>query len=121
MGRATTWTVNFNMDHAPKGQATLRLALAGADGNGLTVGLNGQDLGAIRPTSTNALRYNTDKGLWQERDLAFDAAQMKQGENAMTFTVPAGQLTSGVVWDYLRLELNEAAATTNPAGASAAP
>jgi hypothetical protein len=25
----------------------------------------------------------------------------------MTFTVPAGDLQSGVVWDYLRLELDE--------------
>ncbi len=28
----------------------------------------------------------------------------------MTLTVPAGELTSGVVYDYLRLELNEDAA-----------
>jgi hypothetical protein len=27
----------------------------------------------------------------------------------MTFTVPAGDLQSGVVWDYLRLELDEKA------------
>ena len=34
-GRATTWTIKFDMDHAPKnGQAALRVALAGADGNG---------------------------------------------------------------------------------------
>ncbi len=32
---------------------------------------------------------------------------MKAGENTMTLTVPAGDLRSGVVWDYLRLELNE--------------
>jgi len=25
----------------------------------------------------------------------------------MTFTVPGGDLQSGVVWDYLRLELQE--------------
>jgi hypothetical protein len=25
----------------------------------------------------------------------------------MTFTVPGGDLQSGVVWDYLRLELDE--------------
>jgi len=25
----------------------------------------------------------------------------------MTLTVPGGDLQSGVVWDYLRLELNE--------------
>jgi len=84
------------------------LALAGADGNGgLTVAVNGQSVGTIHPTATNALRYNTDTGVWQERDLAFDAALLKPGENEMQLTVPAGDLTSGVVYDYLRLELDE--------------
>lgn len=77
--------------------------------------MNGQSVGAIgdgsapenaRLISTNAIRYNTDKGLWQERTLKFDASLLKPGENSMTFTVPAGDLQSGVVWDYLRLELD---------------
>ena len=80
------------MDKPPKGQATLRVALAGADGNGgLAVGVNGQSVGAIRPIATNALRYNTDKGVWQERALPFDAALLKPGENEMQLTVPAGE------------------------------
>jgi len=109
-GKATTWTIKFTMDKAERGQAVLRLALAGADGGGLSVGLNGQDIGAIRPSPTNAIRYNTDKGIWQEQDVRFNAALLKGGENSMTLTVPAGDLESGVVWDYLRLEVNEAAA-----------
>ena len=107
-GRATTWTIKFNMDKAEHGQATLRVALAGADGNGgLAVAVNSQSVGTIRTIATNALRYNTDKGVWREYTLAFDAALLKQGENEMKLTVPAGDLTSGVVYDYLRLELNE--------------
>ncbi|HZZ27242.1 MAG TPA: polysaccharide lyase family protein [Pirellulales bacterium] len=107
-GRATTWTIKFNMETAPKGQAALRVALAGADGyGGLAVAVNGQSAGTIRPMATNALRYNTNKSVWQELTLTFDATLMKQGENEMQLTVPAGQLTSGVVYDYLRLELNE--------------
>ena len=96
------------MDHATQGQAALRMALAGADGNGgLAVAVNGKSAGTIRPTSTNALRYNTNKSVWQELTLKFDAALLKQGENEMQLTVPAGELTSGVVYDYLRLELKE--------------
>jgi rhamnogalacturonan endolyase len=107
-GRATTWTIKFNMDKASRGEAALRVALAGADGNGgLAVAVNGQSVGSIRPTSTNALRYNTNKSVWQEHALKFDAALLKQGENQMQLTVPAGEVTSGVVYDYLRLELNE--------------
>jgi rhamnogalacturonan endolyase len=107
-GRATTWTIKFNMDKASQGQATLRVALAGADGGGgLAVAVNGQSVGTIRTVATNALRYNTDKGVWREYTQAFDAALLKPGENEMQLTVPAGDLTSGVVYDYLRLELDE--------------
>jgi rhamnogalacturonan endolyase len=106
-GRATTWTIKFNLDKAAQGQATLRIALGGADGGGLAIGVNGKAVGAIRPVATNALRYNTDRGVWHEYSQPFDAALLKAGENEMTLTVPAGELTSGVCYDYLRLELNE--------------
>jgi rhamnogalacturonan endolyase len=107
-GRATTWTIKFNMAKKSKGQATLRVSLAGADGfGGLAVAVNGQSVGAIRPMGTSALQYNTDKSVWQERDLTFDAALLKPGANEMQLTVPAGELTTGVVYDYLRLEIDE--------------
>jgi rhamnogalacturonan endolyase len=107
-GRATTWTIKFNMDKVGQGQATLRVALAGADGDGgLAVGVNGQNVGTIQTVATNALRYNTDTGVWREYKLSFDAAILRPGENAMRLTVPAGDLTTGVVYDYLRLELKE--------------
>ncbi|MDP9175182.1 MAG: polysaccharide lyase family protein [Planctomycetota bacterium] len=107
-GRPTTWTIKFNMDRDEQGQAALRVALAGADGGGgLTVGANGRNVGTIRTVATNALRYNTNKGVWREYVQPFDASLLRQGENFMTLTVPAGELTTGVVYDYLRLELNE--------------
>jgi rhamnogalacturonan endolyase len=107
-GRATTWTVKFNMAKASPGSAVLRIALAGADGNGgLAIAVNGQLAGKINPVATNALRYNTNKGVWYQYAVKFDAALLKSGENEMTLTVPAGDVTSGVVWDYLRLELND--------------
>ena len=116
-GRATVWTVKFNMDHQAQGVAALRVALAGVNAiNQLAVAVNGQSVGGIgdgrtpenaRLITTNSIRYNADKGLNQQRTLKFDAARLKAGENTMTFTVPGGDLQSGVVWDYLRLELNE--------------
>ena len=107
-GRATTWTIKFNMDKTPKGEAILRVALAGADGNGgLAIAVNGTSAGTIHPVATNALRYNTDTGVWYEYAQNFDAALLKAGENEMTLTVPGGNLTTGVVYDYLRLELKE--------------
>lgn len=119
-GRATTWTIKFNMERQPRGQATLRVALAGSDGSGgLQVGVNGRNVGTIQTISTNALRYNTDTGVWRQYSQPFDATLLKPGENQMTLTVPAGELTTGVVYDYLRLELNEDSNAQNPPGPAA--
>ena len=115
-GRATTWTVKFNLPSSAKGDGILRIALAGADGgNGntpaapgsLSIGVNGQTVGTLHPIATNALRYNTNKGVWYQYVQKFDASLLKPGENSVSFTVPAGDVTTGVVWDYVRLELND--------------
>lgn len=107
-GRATTWTIKFNMAKASKGSATLRVSLAGANSHGgLAIAVNGQEVGTLRPISTDAIRYNTDKSLWQECDLTFDAALLKPGTNEMQLTVSSGEVTSGVVYDYLRLAVDE--------------
>lgn len=115
-GRTTIWTVKFSMSKATKGDAILRIALAGADGgNGstpaspgsLSIGINGKEVGTLHPVATNALRYNTDKGVWNQYVQKFDARLLKPGQNSVTFTVPAGDVTTGVVWDYVRLELND--------------
>jgi rhamnogalacturonan endolyase len=117
MGRATTWTIKFHMDHAPKGQAFLRIALAGSDSivglanpgapGSLAVGVNQQNVGTITTISTNAIRYNTNTGVWRQYIQKFDASLLHAGDNDIELTVPAGEVTSGVVYDYLRLELNE--------------
>jgi rhamnogalacturonan endolyase len=116
-GRQTVWTIKFNMAKPVQGLAAFRVALAGVNGiSQLAVAVNGQSIGAIgdgrdpdnaRLITTNSIRYNADKGLNQQRTLRFDAALLKPGVNEMTLTVPAGDLQSGVVWDYLRLELDE--------------
>jgi rhamnogalacturonan endolyase len=117
-GRTTVWTVRFKIDKPEHGTAALGVAFAGVDGlNGvLPVAVNGQSIGGLgdnsnpdnaRLVQTNAIRYNTDQGFWQQRTLKFDASALKPGWNTMTFTVPAGDLQSGVVWDYLRLEVDD--------------
>ena len=127
MGKETVWTIKFDLEKPVSGQAALRVALAGVNGmrGGLAVAVNGQTAGAVgdgsnpdnpRLINTDAIRYNTDKGLWQQRTLKFDASMLKKGENTISFTVPAGEVSSGIVWDYLRLELDE-----NAKFASAAP
>jgi rhamnogalacturonan endolyase len=117
-GRKTVWTIRLNLAKPVDGEAAFRVALAGENGmrNGLAVAVNGKVVGAIGDGSsaenaasrnTDAIRYDTDNGLWQERTLKFDATLIRAEENTMTLTVPAGSLQSVVVWEYLRLELNE--------------
>ena len=80
--------------------ALAALAVCWIDTPALAIAVNGREAGVIRPFSTNALRYNTNKGVWQEHTLRFDASRLHAGENKIELTVPAGELTTGVVYDY---------------------
>ena len=110
-GRATPWTITFDLPEQPKGKATLRLAICGCGTRTLDVTVKDSKPFTIPMPSYNAT-INRDGigGYWSERDLAFDAALMHAGQNSIVLTVPAGSLTSGVIYDYLRLELDESAA-----------
>jgi rhamnogalacturonan endolyase len=110
-GSATTWTVTFDLPAAPQGKATLRLAICGAGTRTLAADMNGVTIGGVSNLVYNAV-INRDGigGTWGEHDLVFNAGLMKAGKNVLGLTVPAGGLTSGVIYDYLRLELDEAAA-----------
>jgi rhamnogalacturonan endolyase len=105
-GRSTTWTVSFDLPNAPKGRATLRLGLCGAAARSIDVAVNDHHAGTVDGLVYNAT-INRDgiQGSWVEKNVAFDAALMKAGENTLKLTIPAGGLTSGVIYDYLRLEL----------------
>jgi rhamnogalacturonan endolyase len=110
-GRSNTWTITFNLPAAPRGKATLRLAICGIGTRNLSATVNDQSVGSVTGLLYNAT-INRDGigGYWSERDLTFDASLMKAGPNTLKLTIPAGNLTSGVLYDYLRLELDEAAA-----------
>lgn len=107
-GRATTWTVNFKMPEEVRGKATLRLAICGVSTRDLTAQINDKPIGSVTNLVYNAT-INRDGigGSWCERDLSFDAALLKAGENNLKLTVPQGGLASGIMYDYLRLELDE--------------
>jgi rhamnogalacturonan endolyase len=107
-GRATTWTVAFDLAQAPRGRATLRLAITGVSARSIAVAVNDQPAGAVGGLVYNAV-INRDgiQGSWVEKDVAFDATLMKQGRNVLQLTIPAGGLTSGIIYDYLRLEVDD--------------
>ena len=107
-GRATTWTIHFNLAQQQSGKATLRLALSGVGARSIEVGVNGQPAGTVTSLVYNAT-INRDgiQGSWVEKDVAFDASLLKEGRNDLTLTVPAGGLTSGIIYDYIRLEAGQ--------------
>jgi rhamnogalacturonan endolyase len=108
--RATTYSVAFDLAKAPKGRATLRIAFAGNQARSLAVAVNGQPAGEFTMLTTDGtLSRHGSHGLWNERELSFDAALMKQGQNTLQLTVPGGAPTSGAIYDYLRLELDDKA------------
>ena len=106
-GRSTTWTVAFHLPDAPRGRATLRLAITGAGARSIQVAVNNAPAGAVAGLAYNAT-INRDgiMGSWVEKDVSFDAALMKAGDNTLTLTIPAGGLTNGIIYDYLRLEVD---------------
>jgi rhamnogalacturonan endolyase len=108
-GRATPWTIRYNLPAAPHGKAILRLAICGVGARSIDVNVNGKPVGSVTGLKYNAT-INRDGigGYWTERDVTFDAGAMHAGQNVMTLTIPAGGLTSGILYDYLRLELADA-------------
>lgn len=106
-GDGTTWAVIFNLTNAPQGKAYLRLAFAGAGTRTLTATMNAKSIGAATNLPPNsAIHRDGITGTWCERILSFDAALMKAGTNTLELTVQPGSLTAGVMYDYLRLEVD---------------
>jgi rhamnogalacturonan endolyase len=107
-GRATPWLITFELPKAPKGKATLRFGIASGGARQIEVTVNDKSAGTLdQLPGDSAIGRNGIQGLWFERELAFDASLMKAGTNMLKLTVPAGPVNAGVIYDYLRLELDE--------------
>lgn len=105
----TTWRIRFNRDKVVQGAATLRLAICGARGGPVDAALNGRSIGSTGelPESGVMHRDGIRSDSLVERDLTFDAALLKPGENVIELTKHVRTWTDGVLYDYLRLELDE--------------
>jgi rhamnogalacturonan endolyase len=109
-GNATPNKIHFMLADAPTGTATLRLAICAASTRSVDVSVNDKAAGVVDrlPGGDSTLVRHGVQGIWYEREFPFDAAMMKQGENVLTLTVPAGPVNSGIIYDYIRLELDQA-------------
>lgn len=104
----TTWRIRFNMNHSPRGIATLRLAICGARGGPVDVAINGRAIGSTGELPESGVMHRDGiRGVEILRDLKFDAAYLTSGTNVIELTKHARTWTDGVLYDYLRLELEE--------------
>jgi rhamnogalacturonan endolyase len=104
-GRATTWKINFDMPEAPAGKMILRVAISGSGITTAAVTVNDAPAGAIKDMRNDGTPNRSgSSGLWYEREVVFDASMLKKGANVLALSIPAGPVTNGVMYDYLRLE-----------------
>ena len=106
----TTWTIVFSLPEAPKvGRATLRLAICGSrNPKGVDVAVNGASVGGTGALLDSGVMHRDGiRGYWCERAVSFDASTLKAGENRLTLKPPASSWVQGVLYDYVRLELDD--------------
>lgn len=109
-GRATPFNIKFDMPSAVKGNATLRFAICGTGSKYVDIALNGKLVGKLDSLmGDGVITRHGIQGIWYEREIIFDAKLIQAGTNTFALTVPAGPVNDGMVYDYIRLELDEAA------------
>jgi rhamnogalacturonan endolyase len=88
----------------------LRLAICGTGTRELAVTVNDQPVGKLeRLSGDGVIARHGIQGIWYERDVQFDASLLNAGTNVLKLIVPAGPINNGIVYDYVRLELDETA------------
>jgi len=97
------------MPGVPVGRATLRIALCGWRGGGrLWASVNGQEIGDTGMLDENGVMHRDGiRGRWREWSFPFDASLLKPGQNVLSLRSLGRNWTMGVLYDCLRLELDE--------------
>lgn len=105
--KSTTWRIQFDVGKVPVGMATLRLAICGARGGPVDVLVNGKPIGGTGELPESGVMHRDEiRGTEIERNLRFDAALLKNGTNMIELKKNARSWVDGVLYDYLRLEVD---------------
>jgi hypothetical protein len=95
-----TWTVKFNLDKIPSGNAYLTIAIAGGGGS-VTAAMNGTDVGSLSYGDDASVRRATNRsGVYKRNEYTFSASALKQGENTLTLRANG----AGLMYDTIVLE-----------------
>lgn len=107
----TTWRIAFDLARVTPGKATLRLALCGTRDSQIDVTVNGHSIGTTGELPSSGVMHRDGiRGTEIECDLPFDTSALVEGKNVMELTTHARYWYDGVLYDYLRLEINDSAA-----------
>lgn len=109
-GSETVWRIAFDIEKPLRGKALLRLAIAGSRTlRGVDVLVNDTAVGGTGPLpDTGVMHRDGIRGYWYERGVPFDAALLKPGANVIQLCLPANSWVQGILYDYLRLEVQDA-------------
>jgi rhamnogalacturonan endolyase len=107
--RSSIWSINFDLPRAVKGRATLRLAFCGThQGCNVAVTANGVEIGETGTLpSTSAMQRDGIRAFWIEKCLSFDASYLRRGSNTIQLHSRAQSWSQGVMYDCVRLELDD--------------
>jgi len=105
----STWSIKFGLNQTPDGTATLRLAFCGTHtGTHIEAFVNDQSVGDTGPLPpTSAMQRDGIRAFWVERPLTFDAQLLRPGVNTIKLKSHATSWSQGVMYDVVRLELDE--------------
>lgn len=105
--RGTTWTITFPKINVSKGKATLTLAICGSRGNSLDVSVNGTTVGSADLPNSGVMHRDGIRATETLQEFTFDASLLNRGQNHIGLTTHAKDWTDGVLYDYLRLEVQD--------------
>lgn len=105
-----TWKIEFNTPSKVTGTATLRLSICSSYGpSQLNIKLNGAVIGTTGRLMESSVMHRD--GIRSEalilRDIKFDASKLQPGNNIIELTKNATGGADEVMYDYVRLELDE--------------
>ena len=110
--KAGTWTVRFNLDELPHGNAVLTASLAGCTNAGSTVkvNVNGKEVDTWKPGVNDAAIYRSavNAGRHWLFSTSFSASKLKKGTNIISFTMSGNGKNGGFLYDCVKLESGEA-------------
>jgi rhamnogalacturonan endolyase len=109
------WNINFDLaaDHLKSSdEGKLTIALAGAQYSRLHVMLNGTQIAHIVPPNDFHFQFGQSQGIYSLYEIDFDAKLLEQGSNQIHLEQYGSTKYSHIMYDSLKLEINETDATT---------